>query len=173
VPRNPTFHRHLLWIIFLFQLTSSQTTYHTHVLILSYHLRYVYSNRLVPHFYVNWLLLVEISIGFRSDEVLKLPKFQFHLAVNLRVIAWFIISLFSLSPFPVTPTLEYRASVKRFVSLQFLNPKTIGTIPCTGISPSQGRYLHNNRINTDEHPWIEWDSNPLSQRSSGRRLFIP
>jgi hypothetical protein len=31
----------------------------------------------------------------------------------------------SLSLFPVAPTLEHRESVKRFVSLQFLNPKTI------------------------------------------------
>jgi hypothetical protein len=31
--------------------------------------------------------------------------------------------------FPVAPNLEHRASVKRFVSLQFLNPKTVGSIP--------------------------------------------
>jgi hypothetical protein len=30
--------------------------------------------------------------------------------------------LFSRSLFPVTPTLDDRASVKHFVSLQFLNP---------------------------------------------------
>jgi hypothetical protein len=39
---------------------------------------------------------------------------------------WVFLSL-SLSP--VTPTLEHRASVKRFVSLQFLNPKTVGRTP--------------------------------------------
>jgi hypothetical protein len=34
-----------------------------------------------------------------------------------------------------------------------------------GLSPSQGRYLH-----TEQHrqPRLEWDSNPQSQRSSGR-----
>jgi hypothetical protein len=32
-----------------------------------------------------------------------------------------------LSLFPVAPTLEHRASLKRFVSLQFLNPKTFGS----------------------------------------------
>jgi hypothetical protein len=31
--------------------------------------------------------------------------------------------------------LEHRASVKRFVSLQFLNPKTVGRIPWTGDQP--------------------------------------
>jgi hypothetical protein len=30
------------------------------------------------------------------------------------------------------PTLEHRASLKRFVSLQFLNPKTVGSTPRTG-----------------------------------------
>jgi hypothetical protein len=35
----------------------------------------------------------------------------------------------SLSLSPVAPTLEHRASVKRFVSLQFLNPKTDGRTP--------------------------------------------
>jgi hypothetical protein len=37
-----------------------------------------------------------------------------------------------LSLFPVAPTLEHRASVKRSVSLQFLNPKTVGMTPYTG-----------------------------------------
>jgi hypothetical protein len=78
-----------------------------------------------------------------------------------------------LSVSPVAPTLEHRASVKRFVSLQFLNPKTVGRTPWTGISPSQGRYLHKHRINTDKHPCLEWYSNPRSHRSSGRRQFMP
>jgi hypothetical protein len=40
-----------------------------------------------------------------------------------------------ISPFPVAPTLEDRASVKRFVSLQFLNPKTVGRTPWKGDQP--------------------------------------
>jgi hypothetical protein len=40
-----------------------------------------------------------------------------------------------------------------------------------GIRPSQGRYLHKHRINKEKHPCFEWDSNPWSQRSSGRRQF--
>jgi hypothetical protein len=42
---------------------------------------------------------------------------------------WYI----SLSP--VAPALEPRASVKRFVSLQFLNPKTVDRTPWTGDQP--------------------------------------
>jgi hypothetical protein len=41
----------------------------------------------------------------------------------------------SLSLFPVAPNLEHRASVKRFVSLQFLNPKTVGRAPWMGDQP--------------------------------------
>jgi hypothetical protein len=53
--------------------------------------------------------------------------------------------------FPFTPTMEHRASVKRFVWLQFLNAKTIGRNPWTGISQSQGHYLYKHRINTNIH----------------------
>jgi hypothetical protein len=34
------------------------------------------------------------------------------------------ISIVSLSP--IAPTLKYKTSVKRFVSLQFLNPERVG-----------------------------------------------
>jgi hypothetical protein len=39
----------------------------------------------------------------------------------------------SLSLFLVAPTLEHRASVKRFVSFQFLNHKTVGRTPWMGV----------------------------------------
>jgi hypothetical protein len=42
----------------------------------------------------------------------------------------------SLSLFPLASTLEHRASLKHFVSLQFLNPKTIRRTPWTGDQPS-------------------------------------
>jgi hypothetical protein len=42
---------------------------------------------------------------------------------------------YTLSLSTVAPTLEHRASVKRFVSFQFLNPKTVGRIPSTGDQP--------------------------------------
>jgi hypothetical protein len=43
--------------------------------------------------------------------------------------------MIKLSLSHVAPVLEYRASVKRFVSLQFLNPRTVGRIPWTGDQP--------------------------------------
>jgi hypothetical protein len=39
------------------------------------------------------------------------------------------------SLFPVAPTLEHRASVKLFVSLQFFNLKTVGRAPWMGDQP--------------------------------------
>jgi hypothetical protein len=45
----------------------------------------------------------------------------------------------SLFLFPVALTLDQRASMKRAVSLQFLNPKTVDMTPWTGDQPSQGR----------------------------------
>jgi hypothetical protein len=81
-------------------------------------------------------------------------------------------STYSLSLFPVVPTLEHTASVKRFVSLQFLNSKTVGRSPWTG-DQRNTRLLHTqdniNRINADKHSCLAWDSNPQSQRSSERR----
>jgi hypothetical protein len=41
----------------------------------------------------------------------------------------------SASLSPVALTLEHRASVKRFVSLQYLNPKTVGRTPWMGDQP--------------------------------------
>jgi hypothetical protein len=47
---------------------------------------------------------------------------------------------------------------------------------CTGISLSQGRYLHTgqhkHRIKANRHPYIEWDSNPRSKFSSNQRRFM-
>jgi hypothetical protein len=52
----------------------------------------------------------------------------------------------------------------------FLILYTVVRTSWTGISPSQGRYLHTERR---RRPCLEWDSNPRSQRSSERRQFMP
>jgi hypothetical protein len=46
---------------------------------------------------------------------------------------------------PCCSHLEHRASVKRFVSLQFLNLRQSVGLLRRGISPTQGRYLHKHR----------------------------
>jgi hypothetical protein len=53
--------------------------------------------------------------------------------------------------FHVAPTLEHRASVKRFVSLSFLTIRQSVGLLGWGIGPSQGRYVHRHRINTNIH----------------------
>jgi hypothetical protein len=89
----------------------------------------------------------------------------------------FILSDIYLSIYSCCSHFEHRASVKRFVSLQFLNLRQSVGLLGRGISPSQGRYLHTGqhkrRINAYRHPCLEWDSNPRFQRSNGRRHFMP
>jgi hypothetical protein len=72
--------------------------------------------------------------------------------------------------------LEYRASVKRFVSLQFLNLRqSVGSLDGGSARRKAATYKQNNtnRINANRHPCLEWDSNPRSQCSSEQRHFMP
>jgi hypothetical protein len=63
----------------------------------------------------------------------------------------------------------------RFTSVSQL--KTIGRTPWTGDQPVAmplpytGQHKH--RINVYKYPCLEWDSNPRSQCSTGRRRFMP
>jgi hypothetical protein len=70
-----------------------------------------------------------------------------------------------------------QASVRPRPLFQFLDPIHSGTTAWTGISPSQGPYLHTeqqkDRINRHRHPCLEWDSNPRSQWLSERKQFMP
>jgi hypothetical protein len=52
-----------------------------------------------------------------------------------RLVAMKVSLFLSLPLVPAAPTLEHRASVKRFVSLQFLKPNTFGRTPWTGDQP--------------------------------------
>jgi hypothetical protein len=67
----------------------------------------------------------------------------------------FIIIIISsgslISVHPRCSHLEHRASVKRFVSLQFLNLRQSVGLLGRGISPSQGRYVHKHRMNANIH----------------------
>jgi hypothetical protein len=78
-------------------------------------------------------------------------------------------SRLSLSPSPVAHTLEHSAYVKRFVSLQFLNPKTVGRTPCTVDQP----VAMSLPTETRRHPCLEWilTHNP-SVRASEDSSFL-
>jgi hypothetical protein len=67
--------------------------------------------------------------------------------------------------------LDHRASVKRFVSLQFLNLRQSVRLLGQGISPSLGRYIIQIR-DKRRHPCLEWDSKPRSQCSSEGSCLI-
>jgi hypothetical protein len=69
---------------------------------------------------------------------------------NSSVARWTTVSLF-----PVAPTLEHRASVKRFVSLQFLNSKTVGRTPWMGGQPV-GRTLPIRTQNKQRQASMSW-----------------
>jgi hypothetical protein len=71
----------------------------------------------------------------------------------------------------LAPTLEHRESVKGFAPLQLNLEQSVGLLG-RWISPSQERCLYTHRINAGKHPCLEWDSNPWSQCSSGRRQFM-
>jgi hypothetical protein len=58
-----------------------------------------------------------------------------------------LLSIFCLSIYRCCSHVELRASVKRFVSLQFLNLRQSVGLLGRGNSPTQGRYLHR----TNEH----------------------
>jgi hypothetical protein len=78
------------------------------------------------------------------------------------------VHVYILSLFPVAPTLEHRASVKHFVSLQFLSSKTVGRTPWTG-DQAVARPLPTQTQNKRRHLCLEWDSNPRPQCSDDRR----
>jgi hypothetical protein len=72
--------------------------------------------------------------------------------------------------FPLLP-LGAQFIREKLVSLHFLK---IRQPHFKGISPWEIRYLHTkNRLNSDKHTCLEWDSNPKSQCSSRRRHFLP
>jgi hypothetical protein len=96
--------------------------------------------------------------------------------ILLRNVGWLSTDSLSLTLFPVAPTLKHSASVKRFVSLQFLDLKEMVGLLWRGISLSQGLYMHRatqTRINADRHSCHEWDSNARLQCSSGWKQFMP
>jgi hypothetical protein len=86
----------------------------------------------------------------------------------------FFLSLqgMSLSLVPVAPTLEHRASVKRFHFSLLIVRQSVGFL-ARGIAPSQGRYLQKHRINAFRYPCLEWHSKPRSHSSSERKQFMP
>jgi hypothetical protein len=73
----------------------------------------------------------------------------------------------SVLGFPAIETLSLSVALEPSVGpwplFRFLKPIYSRKTPWTGISPSQGSYLHTehkHRINAHRHPYLECDSNP-------------
>jgi hypothetical protein len=87
--------------------------------------------------------------------------------------SWTILSIY-LSTYSTWSHLERRTSVKRFVSLQFLNPRqSVGPLG-RGISPTQGRYLpRTTQTQTKRRqtsmPWVEFE--PTIPALEGAKIF--
>jgi hypothetical protein len=98
--------------------------------------------------------------------------FSFHQPLQT---SWTSLSI-SLSLFPVAPYWSVGHPWKALFHFSFLILGQSVGLFWRGISPSQSRYLHSeqhkHRINSDTHPCFEWDSNPRSQCSSGRRQSL-
>jgi hypothetical protein len=67
-----------------------------------------------------WEVFRKYAIQMGSRATLYIPPLSLSLSLSLS---------------PVAPTSKHRTSVKQFVPLQFLNPKTVGKIPWTGDQP--------------------------------------
>jgi hypothetical protein len=124
---------------------------------------------------IAWFLFVSSFANFSiSSEtngsypkrILVLERLNLQVLLPLGPPFSFSFSLFCC------PQFGTRSSVKHYVSLQFLNTRTVGRTLGRGITPSQGRYLHRttqtqNKRRQISIPWV--DSNPRSQSSSERR----
>jgi hypothetical protein len=80
--------------------------------------------RIGPHRKHIFLSIVACIRVYRAVAWQRVDQTRYNILIR---------SSLSLSVFiPVAPSLEHRASVERFVSLQFLNPKTVGKTPWPG-----------------------------------------
>jgi hypothetical protein len=64
-----------------------------------------------------------------------LPEYKIKVTLTVKRKYHRMFAVEYLSVFPVAPTWEHRAFVKRFVSPQFLNHRVVGRTACTGDQP--------------------------------------
>jgi hypothetical protein len=134
--------------------------------------------------YLSTYLSIYLSIYLPTYLSIYLPiclstYLSIYPSIHLSIYPPIYLSILSiyLSIYSCCSHLEHSPTVKRFVSLQFLNLRhSIGLLG-RGISPSQCRNLrteqHKQNKRAHRHPYLEWDPNPRSQRSNERRKFVP
>jgi hypothetical protein len=122
-----------------------------------------YATKVSSHF--NSLFTICFGHTWPSTCVCRYAKLMYCTACHNSM--WLVIFFYSYCSH-----LEHSASVKRFVSLQFLNLRQPLRLLGRGISPSQSRYLTETQ-HKHRHPCLEWDLNPRPLYTSGRRHFMP
>jgi hypothetical protein len=121
---------------------------------------------------------ISFVLWITQYSVLKCNQLSIYLSIYLSIHVCMYVCMYVCIYLPTylrlySPLLD----LGRF--FQFLNPiwYTVDRTPWTGISPSQGLYLHigqhKHRINANRHPCLKWDSKPRSQCLRGRKQFMP
>jgi hypothetical protein len=138
-----------------------------------------HNNITLINLYINAHMRFGLGLGkhqkVRNDNWRFLSMHHLYLSVRFSVCLPVHLSIY-LSIY-VAPTWSIGHPWNVLFHFSFLNLRqSLGHFK-RGISPTQSHYLHTgqhkHRINADRHPCLEWDSNLRSQRSSGRRHFMP
>jgi hypothetical protein len=115
----------------------------------------------------DWSNFSEISVNYQPTQHHTLEDSFLFFLVHPSVICVCLVHL----------SMALQPSVGPWPLFSFLILRQLVRLLGWEISPSQGLYLyteqHKHRINANRHPCLEWDSNPRSQCSSGRRQFMP
>jgi hypothetical protein len=132
--------------------------------------------------------------NFSNLNIFQNLKFKFKILWSLNVkfyVAFVFLSRIIDCPLPgvLCYAIRYRSSfsLSLWLYIPFVRPSSLFFFSFLilytvelfgrGISPSQGSYLHTeqqkHRINANRYQCLGWHSNPRSQRSSGRRRFMP
>jgi hypothetical protein len=118
------------------------------------------------NFKTKWRIFIKFDTNNLQIETTILNFFYFSIPC---ISTWQQVTLICLS---IYLWLYSRLlDLGRFFS--FLILYTVGWTPWRGDQPVERPPLPTHKINAHRHPYLEWDSNPRSHCSSGRRRFIP
>jgi hypothetical protein len=112
-------------------------------------------------------LSIYLSIYLICLSVYLSIYLSIYLPIYLSIYIYVSVYLFPLLP------LEAHGIRETLVSPQLLNLTTVDRTLLRGDQADARPLLTQTRMNTHKHPCFEWDSNPRSQRSSGRRHLMP
>jgi hypothetical protein len=119
------------------------------------------------------VLYLSIEGAIQHLGLLSIIYLSIYLAVRLSVCLSIYLSIY-LAMYRCCSHLEHRVSVKRFVSLQFLNLRQwIRPLDGGSARRKAATYTEQHKHRIDKYLCLQWDSNPRSQCLSERRQFMP